>query len=297
MDQLTVNGAREALIRLQGRMAAFTHAVEILYYDGATTAPKATAENRARTMAVLSEEIYRMSTSEETVALLRFLEAHAEELTADENRMVHLLLKDIREMQKIPMDEYVAYQELVVRADDVWHRAKESSDFELFRPLLEEIFAVTKRFAQYAEPKKDPYDYCLNKYEEGLTRASCEAFFDRLREGIVPLLREIEGRPQVDDSIRRGVFPAEKQEALSYYLMETMGLDLGHVGLSTTEHPFTTSLGSHLDERITTHYFEDDFVCSMYSVIHEGGHALYDTGSEEELTYTKEEVEIPLRIM
>ena len=68
--------------------------------------------------------------------------------------------------------------------------------------------------------------------------------------------------------------------------MDKIGLDLGHVGLSTTEHPFTTSLGSHFDERITTHYFTDDFVCSMYSVIHEGGHALYDTGSADELAYT-----------
>jgi len=68
--------------------------------------------------------------------------------------------------------------------------------------------------------------------------------------------------------------------------MELIGLDLSHVGLSTTEHPFTTSLGSHFDERITTHYFEDDFVCSMYSVVHEGGHALYDTGSADDLAYT-----------
>ena len=72
----------------------------------------------------------------------------------------------------------------------------------------------------------------------------------------------------------------------SYYLMETMGLDLGHVGLATTEHPFTTTLGSHFYERITTHYHEGDFLSSMYSVIHEGGHALYDTGSADDLAYT-----------
>jgi len=65
-----------------------------------------------------------------------------------------------------------------------------------------------------------------------------------------------------------------------------MGLDPLHVGLSTTEHPFTTSLGSHLDERITTHYYEHDFASSLYSVIHEGGHALYDTGSDDSLAYT-----------
>lgn len=68
--------------------------------------------------------------------------------------------------------------------------------------------------------------------------------------------------------------------------MRTMGLDLDHVGLSTTEHPFTTSLGSHFDERITTHYLEENFASSMFSVIHEGGHALYDTGSADDLAYT-----------
>ena len=90
----------------------------------------------------------------------------------------------------------------------------------------------------------------------------------------------------MDDSIRFGSFSEEKQRELAYYLMKTIGLDLDHVGLSTTEHPFTTSLGSHHDERITTHYFENDFVCSMYSVVHEGGHALYDTGSDDSLAYT-----------
>ena len=68
--------------------------------------------------------------------------------------------------------------------------------------------------------------------------------------------------------------------------METVGLDLGHVGLTVTEHPFTTSLGSHFDERITTHYQRGDLLASFYSVVHESGHALYDTGSASDLAYT-----------
>ena len=76
------------------------------------------------------------------------------------------------------------------------------------------------------------------------------------------------------------------QEKLAYYLMKLIGLDTDHVALATTEHPFTTSLGSHLDERITTHYYPEDYTFSMYSVIHEGGHALYDTGSDDELAFT-----------
>ena len=283
---MTIKAARDKLMQLQRKIAAYNHATGLIFYDGATTAPKDTAGNRGATLSVLSEEIYRLKTSKDTVDLLEFLDSFKDKLPASEQRMVFLLLKDIRDMQKIPMDEYVAYQELLVEADDVWHRAKETSDFELFRPVLEKIFETNIRFAGYLAPDKKPYDHWLSEYEDGLDMKTCDEFFGLLRSRIVPLLAKIAEKPQVDDSIRFGSFPEDKQEELSYYIMKTMGLDLGHVGLATTEHPFTTSLGSHFDERITTHYQPDDFAASMYSVIHEGGHALYDTGSADELAYT-----------
>ena len=283
---MTLNEAIKSLMALQAKLAAYGHAMGLLFYDGATTAPKGTAANRGQTMSILSEEHYKLTTGEETVALLEFLDAHKAELDEKQQRMVFLLIKDIRNMQKIPMDEYVAYQQLLVEADDVWHRAKETSDFALFEPVLEKIFETNIRFAHYCAPEKDPYDYWLSEYEDGLTMAQCDEFFATLREHIVPLLKKIKEKPQVDDAMLHGHFPEEKQAQLSDYLMRTMGLDLDHVGLSTTEHPFTTSLGSHFDERITTHYLEENFASSMFSVIHEGGHALYDTGSADDLAYT-----------
>ena len=286
MINITLDEARSQLMALQRKMSAYEHAMGIIYYDGCTTAPGETADNRAVTMSILSEEIYRQSTSEETVELLELLDANNEDLSHDEKRMVYLLLKDIREMKKIPMDEYIAYQELMVKAEDVWQKAKDASDFAMFCPYLEELFAYQKKFAKYIDPDMDPYDHCLNEYEEGLNMEACDRFFEKLRSGIVPLLKKVSEAPQIDDSIRQGCFPAPVQEELSYHLMKLIGLDLGHVGLSTTEHPFTTSLGSHHDERITTHYYENDFAYSMYSIIHEGGHALYDTGSDDELAYT-----------
>ena len=283
---MTIEQAKKDLMTLQQKIAAYNHATGLIYYDGATSAPKGTAENRARTMSVLTEEMYRLQTGDETVSLLEFLDAHAEELTQAEKRMTEILLRDIREMQKIPMNEFVDYQEMLALAEDAWHKAKEASDFSLFYPYLEKIFATEKKFAGYCRPDMDPYDYCLDRFEEGLNKEILDDFFGRLRDGIVPLLRQISEVPQVDDSARHGFFPEDKQDELSRYLMDMLGLDPEHVGLATTEHPFTTSLGSHLDERITTHYFEDDFACSMYSVIHEGGHALYDTGCADELAFT-----------
>ena len=278
--------AKEMLMRLQEKMSAYDHAMGLLFYDGATTAPKGTAANRGHALSILSEESYKLSTGDQTVALLEYLDENKDALSPKEQRMVFLLLKSIRQMKKIPMAEYVAYQELLVQADDVWHTAKEKSDFALFEPLLEKIFETNIRFANYCAPGKDPYDYWLNEYEDGLSREKCDAFFSVLRETIVPLIRKIGETEQVKDDCLYGEFEDAQQEQLARFLMKTMGLDSDHCGLSTTEHPFTTSLGSHLDERITTHYQRDNFASSLFSVIHEGGHALYDTGSADDLCYT-----------
>ena len=283
---MTLQEAKEKLAALQHKLSAFDHAMALIYYDGVTGAPKGVADNRAQTLAVLSQENYLLATGEDTVALLDFLDANKDRLDRGEQRQVQLLFKDIRMMQKIPLDEYVAFQRLMVEADDVWHKAKETNDWPLFEPVLTRVFDFHKKIAAWCAPKKAPYDYWLDHYEEGLTMERCDAFFATLRAHIVPLLKRVLAKPQLDDSILKGHFPAAAQEEFAYELMRLIGLDLDRVGLATTEHPFTISFGSHLDERITTHYHEDDFSSSMYSVVHEGGHALYDTGSARELAYT-----------
>ncbi|MBQ4639741.1 MAG: carboxypeptidase M32 [Clostridia bacterium] len=284
---MQLHQAREQLMKLQAKMSAFDHAMGLIYYDGSTAAPKGTAQNRGRTLSILSEEHYKLSTGEETVQLLEYLDAEKENLTEKEQRMVFLLLRSIRQMQKIPMEEYVAYQELLVEADDAWHTAKEKSDFPLFEPFLEKIFETNIRFARYCAPDMEPYDYWLNEYEDGLTMSQCDVFFATLRSRLVPLIQKIRQKQNyLDDTCLFGNFPEHKQALFSDKLMEVLGLDRSHVTIATTEHPFTTSLGSHFDTRITTHYIPNNVASSMYSVIHEGGHALYDTGSADDLAYT-----------
>lgn len=283
---MTIEQARAEFTALQAKISAYNHAMGLLSFDGETTAPRGTADNRAQTLSILSEETYRLLTGEETVTLLELLDEHREELSEKEQRMVYLMLKNIRETRKIPLEEYVAYQRLLVQSESTWRTAKETNDFSLLLPYLEEVFAAHIRFAGYIAPEKNVYDFWLGQYEDGLTQEVCDRFFDTLRARLVPLLHRVAQQEQVDDRIVWGRFPVAQQEKLSEYLMELIGLDREHCGLAVTEHPFTTSLGSHFDERITTHYLENNFVSSLYSVVHEGGHALYDMGSADELAYT-----------
>ena len=49
----------------------------------------------------------------------------------------------------------------------------------------------------------------------------------------------------------------------------------------TTEHPFTTNFGPH-DVRVTTHYYEENFISNIFTTLHEGGHALFMQNEPEE---------------
>lgn len=283
---MEIKEAKEKLKKYQEKLSAYAQAGELIYFDGATTAPKKTADNRAHAMSILSEEMYMIQTSKDTIEMIEFLDKNKDELSDEEKRQVEILIKDINNMKKVPMEEFVAYQTLLVEAEDIWHTAKETNDFKLFEPYLEKIFETHKRFAHYFNPDMDPYDYWLNEYESGLNREICDKFFSTLRSRLVPLIKEIGKKKQVSNDVVKGNFPEYKQEEFSYFLMKTIGLDLDHVGFGTTEHPFTISIGSHEDVRITTHYQLDDFTSSMFSVIHEGGHALYDSHTKDDYKYT-----------
>ena len=67
--------------------------------------------------------------------------------------------------------------------------------------------------------------------------------------------------------------------------MKTLGLDRNYCGIAETEHPFTTNFNNK-DVRITTHYYENSLASSMYSVIHEGGHALYELNADDQYNAT-----------
>lgn len=282
--QMELAQAITKLDALQRKMFAYNHAMGVLYYDGATAAPAGSAANRGETMAVLSEAEYLMATGPEMIDLLDFLYAHNDELTQKQHRIVEMLRKDLAELRCIPQEEYAAASKLMAESTAAWHEAKPRSDFSIFAPYLEKVIETKKRFAHYVKPDIDPYEYYLDTYEPGLTRRKCDEFFAALRARVVPLLRRVQAARQVDASFLTGDFPLEAQRKLSDELMEIMRIDRSFCSIGETEHPFTTNFTKR-DVRITTHYYPDNAVSSMYSVIHEGGHALYELHTADEDMY------------
>ena len=112
-----------------------------------------------------------------------------------------------------------------------------------------------------------------------------DQFFDELKEAIVPLIREIKERgKKIENAFLTGDYPEEKQRELAEFLAEYVGFDFNKGVLAVSAHPFTTNLHNH-DVRITTHY-SNHVDSSLFSVIHEAGHGIYELGIGDDLTQT-----------
>ena len=285
MPYTNLNDAIARLDEIEATVSAYSHAMGILTLDAATAAPLGAAEGRGRTMALLSGVIYDLAASADTRELVEYLTAHADELDATHRRQAEIQKKSCEQLTRIPQEEYIAYNVLINKAEGIWRVAKQQNDFAAFAPVLEEIVAYNRKFAGYYDSAKAPYDALLNEYEEGLTMATLDGFFARLRAVIVPLVKAISEKEQPDTAFLQQSYPIEGQKVFAKYLMDTIGLDPNRCTIAESEHPFTCGF-NNADVRITTHYHEFQPTFAMYSTIHEGGHALYELGVEDDYNHT-----------
>lgn len=157
---------QEALEKLQGyekTTFALHHAAGLMYYDGATIAPKGTAELRGSTLGELSRMGYELTTAPETVEMLRTLMENHEELDPVTRRRAEELWRDYDRTHRVPVAEYVAYQELSAKSDAVWHEAKEKNDFSLFEPYLQQMFDASRRMGRLLGAGEGPLrDHALH---------------------------------------------------------------------------------------------------------------------------------------
>ncbi|MBO5870404.1 MAG: carboxypeptidase M32 [Clostridia bacterium] len=292
---MTVNEALLQIEKFENTNSALNHAAGLLYYDGDTIAPEGSVEIRALTLGEISRMSYELITAPEFISALETLNANLDSLSEIDKRKVKELYREYDNTRKIPMQEMVDFNIHLTESSAIWHKAKENNDFASFEPYLQKTFDTLKRFASYTDPDKDPYDVCLDKYERGLTKDKCEKFFTALRAKLVPLIARVGEAKQIDDSVLKKNYSKAKQEKFTEYLVDVMDIDRNHFTVGETEHPFTISFTGK-DVRITTHYHEDNLASSLYSVVHECGHALYDMNSMPELFRTSLEGGVSMAI-
>ena len=259
-------------------LALITSSAATLGWDQETYLPPAAARHRADQLAWLSSRAHELATSD---AWRGDLEA-AEAADGGEDAVMSANLRELRRefdrAAKLPV-ELVARDSMASSlAKHAWADARERSDFPAFAPHLETLLGIAREKAELWGYAGEPYDALLDGYERATSTAAVAALFDAMR----PAVREIAARAvEISKShapgLPGGPYLVGAQQAFNARVAEAVGFDFHAGRIDTTTHPFCTTLGPR-DVRLTTRYDEADFTSSLFGVLHEAGHGLYEQG-------------------
>jgi carboxypeptidase Taq len=277
----------ELLTRL-GKISDFRAAAALLSWDQQTYMPAAGAEARATQLSTLKATAHELFVSDEVGALLEELVPATAGLGYDslEASIVRVSKRNYERERKIPPDLVARRAKATSLGQVAWAKAREASDFDAFRPHLENILALTVEMADALGYEERIYDALLDRFEPELRTTQVETLFADMRRGLVPLVQAISERQhRVDDSLLTQEFDEESQLRFGVEVIEKLGFNFEAGRQDQSAHPFTTTF-SPSDVRLTTRVFRDQFQSALFGSIHEAGHGMYDQGFDRAMDRT-----------
>ena len=265
----------QALHERYQRIGHLEHAQAMLSWDEAAMMPAGGGTARAEAMATLVGMIHDLAAAP---AIGELAEVAANEpLDAWQAANLALIRRRWQRARAVPTELTTALSKAGSLCEQAWRPARGANDWQAVAGQLEEVIRLTREEAQALADALgcSPYDALLDGYEPGLQQADVDPVFNELRAALPALIDRAIANQPVSSPIT-GPFSVPRQEQLGRELMAALGFDFEHGRLDASHHPFCG--GDPTDTRITTRYSDTDFMESMFAVLHETGHALYEQG-------------------
>ncbi len=269
------------LLERFAQISDLTRAGSLLGWDERTMMPSAGAEGRAEQLATLSRIGHERLTDDSLWELIEELGSWAESVQGDdrlEADTVRVARREAERARRVPVELRAEMTRAASLGETAWAAARGESDFAAYLPHLERNVELARRYADCFEPEGHRYDPLLDEYEPEMSTADARKLLGELRRGLVPIVAALAEHPDaVDPAPLQGSFDVAGQARLANRLLGLLPLPDSSWRLDPTAHPFAAGIADG-DIRLTTRYIEDDLSMSLFSVLHEAGHGIYEAG-------------------
>ena len=273
---------------LIGEVMDLRHAADLIEWDERVYMPDGGVTVHGEMSATLRRLAHERFTSPEVGAAIEAAvrQTTGEDPDSDAARRARISARDYDKATRVPADFVAEHATVVSTAQHAWAQARGTSDFALFRPHLQKVIDLKKRYVAFFPPADHPYDVLLDDFEPGLKTADVRRLFGALRPRQVALIQSVGDRsPDVSAAARSagvdGFLHAPYAEAdlwkFAVDVITAFGFDWTRGRQDKSVHPFATGIGSD-DVRITTRWVEGQPLSLMFGTMHEAGHAMYEQG-------------------
>jgi len=257
-------------------IALLGHTLGLLSWDQEVNMPPKGATLRAEKLSFLSGLLHERRTDDKYISAVQKL---LEDKSLDETQAVNVreLWRVLERSLRLSREFVEEMSRTTSECFTAWHKAKTEKNFGIYAPLLEKMISLKKQEAEMLGYEGHPYNAFLDEYEPGLTIKELDTLFADVRERLVDFVKKIAQQPRPDDTFFYGEFEESKQEDFCRLLLEKMGYDFQAGRMDRSSHPFCIGLHPG-DTRITYRLKRNDLSEIIWSITHEGGHALYEQG-------------------
>jgi carboxypeptidase Taq len=274
-----VSTVTDTWTELSARMREFAdlaHVNALLGWDQETCMPLRGGDARARQQATMRVMLHERMVDPRLGELLD--RAEDEQLDTARAAMVRIMRRDRRRAMQLPPPFVRRLALAEGRGVNAWRTARQEGDFELYRPVLEQVIALKREQADLIGYEGERYDALLDQYEPGMRVARLEPLLVQLRDELQELLSAIVAAGQLPTPAFEGrVFPDDAQWDFTMRLLADIGYDLSGGRQDRSAHPFTMAVALG-DVRVTTRIDERHPLAAIYATIHEAGHGMYEQG-------------------
>lgn len=270
-----------------GQIKDLDAAAALLDWDQTTYMPPGGASARGRQIATLRQIAHQKMTAPDLGQLLEDLRRYERDLpySSKDASLIRLARRNYEQAMQVPASFMAELSGHQAQCYEVWTAARPENNFAAVRPYLEKTLDLSREFSGFFPNASRIADPLIDRADYGMTTATIQDLFARLRQQLVPILEAISAASPTDDSALHQFFDEAEQLQFCRQAIARMGYDFGRGRQDCSPHPFTTSFSID-DVRFTTRIYADDLNQGLFSTFHEMGHALYEQGIDPELEGT-----------
>ncbi|MBK8617204.1 MAG: carboxypeptidase M32 [Anaerolineales bacterium] len=273
-----MSGKLDQLKEILGEVSDVYHAASVLEWDQQVNMPPGGSDARGQQLGTLGKIAHEKSTSDEVGKLLQDLKHEFTDAESDDAALVRVSARNYDKATRVP-SQFVSKQAIVTtKAFEAWVEAKGKSDFSIFRPHLEKVVELVQEYISFFPPADHPYDILLDDYEPGMKTSEVKEIFNNLRPKQVELIKSIKSAKQVKDDFLHKKYNEKKVWDFSEAVISKFGYDFNRGRQDKAPHPFQTTFSVN-DTRITNRFESENPLSTLFSAMHEAGHAMYEQGS------------------
>ncbi len=254
----------------------------LAHWDSATMLQAGSANARHQEIATLESFIHEISTCQKFGDLISAASIEEDFLDDWQKANLHLVKKAYEEEICITPEMKNEFSIASGESEFVWRKCRAENDFKTLIPYLDRVFKASIDIATAKSEKlgKPIYDSMIDSFDPERKVSEINNVYDVLKKELPGLINKIAEKQSTEKLIKlTKPIDESTQKAIGIKVLEKMGFDLSRGRLDKSTHPFCS--GGRFDVRLTTRYDESNFLSSLFGVIHETGHGLYQQNLPE----------------